>query len=130
MRTSRQIAEEIERLGATLSVGSTSDFSTVAASSLSIYADEVLELLADVTLRSTFPQNEVDLTRENTKQLLIQQRAQPTFLASERLSQVVFGKHPYSRLSPTPEMLDSMTRNDLVRFRATTYIPNNAVFMV
>src|SRR2546428_7884531 len=65
-RTSRQIAEEIERLGAALSVGSTSDFSTVAASSLSIYADEVIEMLADVTLRSTFTQNEVDLARENT----------------------------------------------------------------
>src|SRR4030081_144888 len=129
-RNSRQIAEEVELFGATLAVGSSSDFTTVAASSLSVYSDEILNLMADVTLNPAFPQNEVDLTRENTKQLLIQQRAQPTFLASERLSQVVFGKHPYSRLSPTPEMLDSMTRDDLVRFRATTYIPNNAVFMV
>ena len=129
-RTSRQIAEEVERYGATLAVGSSSDFSTVAASTLSVYADEILTLLADVTLNASFPQNEVDLARENTKQLLIQQRAQPTFLASERLSQVMFGKHPYSRLSPTPEMLDAMTRDDLVRFRESTYIPNNAVLMV
>src|SRR3981081_74034 len=129
-RNSRQIAEEVERFGATLAVGSSSDFTTVAASSISLYADEILDLMADVTLHPSFPQNEVDLARENTKQLLIQQRAQPTFLASERLSQVVFGKHPYSRLSPTPEMLDAMTRDDLVRFRAATYIPNNAVFMV
>src|SRR6185295_9966743 len=57
-RTSRQIAEEIERLGATLSIGSSSDFTTIAASSLSIYASEILELIADVTLRSTFPQSE------------------------------------------------------------------------
>jgi zinc protease len=42
----------------------------------------------------------------------------------------VFGKHPYSRLSPTPEMLDNMTRDQLVAFREATYIPNNAVFMV
>ena len=129
-RTSRQIAEEVERFGATLAVGSSSDFTTVAASSLSIYADEILDLIADVALHPSFPQNEIDLARENTKQLLIQQRAQPTFLASERLSQVVFGKHPYSRLSPTPQMLDDMTRDDLVAFRAATYIPNNAVFMV
>jgi zinc protease len=129
-RNSRQIAEEVERFGATLAVGSSSDFTTVAASSISLYADEILDLMADVTLNPSFPQNEVDLARENTKQLLIQQRAQPTFLASERLSQVVFGKHPYSRLSPTPEMLDSMRRDQLVRFRETTYIPNNAVFMV
>jgi len=129
-RTSRKIAEEIERLGATLSVGSTSDFSTVAASSLSIYADEVLELLADVTLRSTFPQNEVDLARENTKQLLIQQRAQPNFLASERMAKVIFGTHPYSSISPTEEMLDALTRDDLLSFRVSTFIPNNAEMVV
>jgi len=129
-RNSRQIAEQVERFGATLAVGSSSDFTTVAASSLSVYSDEILDLMADVTLNPSFPQNEVDLARENTKQMLIQQRAQPTFLASERLSQVLFGNHPYSRLAPTPEMLDSMTRDDLVRYRGATYIPNNAVFMV
>ncbi|HEY5075229.1 MAG TPA: insulinase family protein, partial [Pyrinomonadaceae bacterium] len=77
-RTSRQIAEEVERFGATLAVGSSSDFTTVAASSLSVYADEILDLMADVSMNPSFPRNEVDLARENTKQLLIQQRAQPT----------------------------------------------------
>ncbi len=129
-RTSRQIAEEIERLGATLSVGSTSDFTTIAASSLSIYAEEILELIADVTLRSTFPQNEVDLARENTKQLLIQQRAQPSFLASERMARVIFGEHPYAAISPTEEMLDALTRDKLLSFRISTFVPNNADLIV
>ena len=128
-RSSRQLAEEVERLGATLSVGSSSDFTTVAASALSIFADEVLELTADVVLRASFPQNEIDLARVNTKQLLIQQRAQPTFLASERLAQVMFGAHPYARVSPTEEMLDAMTRDDLLRFHKSTFIPNNAVLI-
>ena len=38
-RTSAQIAQEVERLGATLSVNSTSDFATIAASALSIYVN-------------------------------------------------------------------------------------------
>ena len=129
-RTSRQIAEEIERIGATLVVGSSSDYTTVAASALSAFANEVLELLADVTLRSTFPQNEIDLARENTKQLLIQQRAQPTFLASERTAKVMFRSHPYSSISPTTEMLDALTREDLLSFRKRAFIPNNAVLIV
>ena len=129
-RTSRQIAEEIELLGATLSVGSTSDFTTVAASSLSIYAAEILELIADVTLRSTFPQNEIDLARENTKQMLIQQRAQPSFLASERMAKVMFGEHPYAAISPTEQMLDALTRDELLSFRVASFIPNNAVLIV
>jgi len=129
-RSSRQIAEQVERLGTTLTVGSSSDFTTVAGSALSVYTDEILELLADVTLRSTFPQNEIDLARENTKQLLIQQRAQPTFLASERMAQVMFGEHPYARVSPTPESLDAMTRDGLLGFRRSTFVPNNAVMIV
>lgn len=129
-RTSRQIAEEIERLGATLSVGSNSDFTTIAASSLSIYVDEILELIADVTLRSSFPQNEVDLARDNTKQLLIQQRAQPSFLASERMAKVLFGEHPYANISPTADMLDRLNREDLLSFRRSTFVPNNAVLII
>src|SRR5437667_647421 len=129
-RSSRQLAEEIERLGAMLSVGSSSDFTTVGASSLSIFADEILELTSDVVLRPTFPQNEIDLARVNTKQLLIQQRAQPNFLASERLAQVMFGEHPYARVSPTPESLDALSREDFVKFRESTFIPNNAVMII
>ena len=129
-RTSRQIAEEIERLGATLSVGSASDFTTVGASGLSVFSGEILELMADVTLAATFPQNEIDLARENTKQMLIQQRAQPNFLASERMARVMFGDHPYARVSPTPEMLDALTREHLISFRDSAFRPNDAVLIV
>ena len=81
-------------------------------------------------MRSTFPQNEVDLARENTKQLLIQQRAQPGFLASERMAKVIFGNHPYATISPNAEMLDALTRDDLLSFRRSMFIPNNGVLIV
>ena len=129
-RASKQIAEEVERIGATLSAGSASDFTTVAASSLAIYTDDILELMADVVLRPSFPQNEIDLARENAKQLLIQQRAQPTFLAGEQVAKVIFGNHPYSRVSPTPETLDAMTREALKSFHASLMTPDNAVMVV
>jgi len=72
----------------------------------------------------------VNLARENTKQLLIQQRAQPSFLASERMAKVIFGTHPYSSISPTAEMLDALTRDDLLSFRKSMFIPNNGVLLV
>src|SRR5262249_48775420 len=128
-RSSKQIAEEIERIGATLLAGSGSDFTTVSASALSIYTDEVLDMMADITLRPSFPQNEIDLARENTKQLLIQQRAQPTFLATERVAKGIFGEHPYSRVAATPESLDAMTREGLRDFHRSHFIPNNAVLI-
>jgi zinc protease len=129
-RTSLQIAEQVERLGATLSVSSTSDFMTIGASALAVYVDEILELIGDVTLQPSFPQNEIDLARENTKQMLIQQRAQPNFLASERVAKVMFGQHPYARISPTSESLDLMTRDTFTDFHQQTMRPDHAVLLV
>lgn len=129
-RTSLQIAEEVERLGATLGAGANSDHTTIAASSLSLYRDQILELMADVALHPSFPENEIELTRENAKQMLIQQRAQPTFLASERVARVIFGQHPYAIVSPTPASLDAMTRDTLSDFHRSMLVPDRAVMIV
>ncbi|HEY8186264.1 MAG TPA: insulinase family protein, partial [Pyrinomonadaceae bacterium] len=75
-RTSREIADEVARVGATLQAGANSDYTTVAASSLAMFSDSILELMADVALRPEFPANEVELAKQNTKESLKQQRAQ------------------------------------------------------
>jgi zinc protease len=129
-RTSRQIAEEVERMGATLHAGASSDYTTVSASALSLFGDKILELMADVVLRPSFPENEVELRKQNTKESLKQQRAQPSFLASEMVSRVMFGEHPYSWISPTPESIDATTRERLVEFHRSSFVPNNAVFII
>lgn len=129
-RTSREIADEVARLGATLQAGASSDYTTVAASSLATFSDEILELMADVALKPVFPQNEVELTKQNTKESLKQQRAQPSFLASEMVARVMFGDHPYSVTAPTPESIDATTREHLVEFHKSTFVANNAVFVV
>src|SRR5215813_3225647 len=129
-RSSRQIAEEVERLGATLHAGAGSDFTTLSASALSVFGDKILELMADVTLHPSFPENEVELSRQNTKESLKQQRAQPSFLANEMVSRVMFGDHPYSRIAPTPESIDATTRDRLIAFHQRVFVPNNAVFLI
>ena len=129
-RSSLDIANEVERLGATLHAGAGSDYTTVAASALSVFGDKILELMADVTLRPSFPENEVELAKQNTKESLKQQRAQPSFLANEMVSRVMFGEHPYAVIAPTPEAIDATTRQHLVQFHRSVFVPNNAVFMV
>lgn len=129
-RTSRQIADEVARIGATLTAGSSADYTTVAASALSKFSDEILDLLADVTLHPSFPENELELAKQNTKQVILQQHAQPSFLANERLSQIIFGQHPYAHIAPTNESIDAITRANLVSFHHQTFVPNNAVLII
>jgi zinc protease len=128
--TSRQIADEVGRMGATLTAGANSDYTTVAASSLTTFNHNILDLLADVTLNPSFPENEVELIRQNTKESLRQQRAQPSFLASEMVSRVIFGEHPYSVIAPTFESIDRTTRERVLNIHRARFVPNNAVLVV
>ena len=129
-RTSKEIADEIARMGASLSAGANSDYTIVAASALTQFNDPVMDLLAEVALEPSFPENEVALAKQNTKESLRQQRAQPSFLASEMVSRVMFGNHPYSVVAPTPESIDRASRDAFVSFHRSKLVPNNAVFIV
>ena len=129
-KTSREIADEVARVGASLSAGANSDYTIVAASALAIFNDQILDLMADVTLHPSFPENEVELAKQNTKESLRQQRAQPSFLASEMVARVMFGDHPYSIVAPTPESIDRTSRDEFVKFHRLRLVPNNAVFIV
>jgi len=129
-KTSKEIADEVARMGASLSAGATSDYTIVAASTLSQFNDRVLALLAEVILEPSFPENEVALAKQNTKESLRQQRAQPSFLASEMVARVMFGDHPYSVVAPTPESIDRSSRDEFVRFHRQNLVPNNAVLIV
>ena len=54
-RNSRQIADEVARMGATLTAGASSDYTTVAGSALSRFNDSIFELIADVTRNHPIP---------------------------------------------------------------------------
>lgn len=128
--SSKQLAEEIERLGAHLSAHSGSDTTSLSASSLTLYAPDILRLMAEMLLKPTFPEEELDLYRRNTIEGLKFQRSQANFLADEQVSRIIFGKHPYSIVSPTAEDVEKLTRERLIEHQARTFVPNNAVFVV
>jgi zinc protease len=129
-KNSKEIAEEIARIGGSLSAGSNSDYTIVAGSALTHFSAHILDLLAEIVLQPSFPENEVELAKQNTKESLRQQRAQPSFLASEMVSRVMFGNHPYSVISPSIESLDRCSRDEFVNFHRNNFLPNNSVFIV
>ncbi len=128
--SSKHLAEEIERLGASLSASSGSDTTSISASSLTLYASDILRLMAEMILKPTFPEEELDLYRRNTIEGLKFQRSQAGFLADEQVSRIIYGSHPYSKVSPKAEDVEKITREMLVAYQAKRFIPNNAVLIV
>lgn len=129
-RSSREIADQVARMGASLSAGANSDYTTIAASSLTNFSEGILDLMVDITLNPSFPENEVELMKQNTIESLKQQRAQPSFLATEMVSRIMYGEHPYSVVAPTPESIKATTRERLVEFHREMFLPNNAVLII
>ena len=127
--SSLELAEKIERLGAHLSASSSEDFLIVAASSLSIYASDILQLIGEIVFRATFPEAELDLYRRNAIENLKFQRSQPGFLANEQVANILYGEHPYSRISPSAGDIEKLSRDTIAGFYARQLLPNNAVLI-
>lgn len=129
-RTSKQFADEIEKLGASVSASSTSDNTIVAGSALSLYSSDVLKLMADIVLNPTFPESELKLYKQNTIEGLKFQRSQPGFLADEQISKILYGSHPYSIVTPTAADIEKLTPEKLAAHHKKLFVPGNATLIV
>jgi zinc protease len=129
-RTSQQMSQELETMAASVTVnGSISGpNATVFGSALTENFPKLLEITADVLLNPSFPADEWDRLKTRTRAALAQQRSQPGFLAQERYSKVVFGDHPAGRVSATPETLEAITREAMIEFHRTRFVPDHALF--
>lgn len=128
--TSKQLAEEIERLGANITSSSSSDFTIVSASGLSLYTSDIFRLFSEITLLPVFPESELNLYKQNTIESLKFQRSEPDFLAGEQMARILYGEHPYSIVSPKLADVEKLTRTQLEDFHRQKFIPNNAVLII
>jgi predicted Zn-dependent peptidase len=128
-RTSVQIAEEIDRLGASLSVGASfgSPDAVLNAAGLSDNFDAWFSLAVDVLLNPTFPGDELEKLKQRQRVHLREQRSAANFLLSERFNRAVYGDHPAAHVSMTNESIDAIGREALVQWHRERYAPQNAL---
>jgi zinc protease len=129
-RTSPQIRQEVFAMGATLSGAAGQDTSSLTMRGLADTLPQMLAILSDVAMNATFPQEEIDLIKGNTKQALQAQLASPQYVANKVYRQTLFGSHPYARIGATPETVDAIDRAAIVAFHKSHYRPNNAFLIV
>lgn len=128
-RTSLQIAQEVERLGASVSVASSfgSTVSVLSASGLSDNFDKWFDLANDVLLNPTFPATELDRHKQQLTVALRQQRTSAGFLMSERFSRAMYGDHPAGNVSTNQGTVDALTPALLQKWHDDKYTPQNTI---
>ena len=131
-RTSKQIAEQIDSMGASLSAsaGFGSGSAVVAASGLSDTFEQWFALTTDVLLHPNFPADELAQYQNRAKSALLQQRSQPGFLANQTMSRTLYGTYPAAVVSATPESLDALTPAILADWHDRRYAPQNTILAI
>jgi zinc protease len=129
-RASRQIEEDLRRIGADLSSGAGADTSAISFAGLSEFAEPLLGMVNELAREASFPDGEFERERRQKLEEVKLERTQPGFLASERLRRVLFGAHPYGQVSPSEEQVAGYKREDLQTIYREFYTPENGILLL
>jgi zinc protease len=129
-----EISEQLALLGAELSAGAGLDTASVGLSALTENLDPSLDLFADVVLRPTFPEAELERMRSQYLAAIQQEKSRPLSMALRLLPEFLYGEgHPYAQPltgSGTEASVATITRDDLIQWHTTWFRPNNATLVV
>lgn len=125
-----QLAAEIERLGAQIGTSAGPDSTTAFVAAPAANIEAAGRLLSEVVRSPAFAQEELDRERRRSLDRLRVALRQPGTVNAFALRRVLFGDAPYGAVSPTPASLEALTRDDIVRYHARWWRPDNATMVV
>jgi zinc protease len=130
-RTAEQIANQIEAVGGSISSEAGNNSFAV---SLDVTKPDVklgVELLSDVLLNATMPEEAIAREKEIQIAAIKQDEEQLTTVARNILRQALFTQHPYAlRANGSVDSVQRLTRKDLLEFRDRYVVAKNGVIFV
>jgi zinc protease len=127
-RDALALAQAVDQLGASLSVSSGWDSTTVSIAGLSRDLDALFAILADVALRPRFDAREARRARDEMLGALEQAKDDPQTLSSQALARALYSGHRYG--VPREGSRETVERLDAARarvFHRRLFVPNDAI---
>ena len=118
-------------MGGSLSAAASQDFTSVTVRGLSEFAPRLIDLVADVAMNPTIPEDEVAILKQQHLQARgAAARRRRSLSRTASSARALFGEHPYARTSETEASLNAIDRAKLVAFHRDHYRPNNAFLLI
>jgi predicted Zn-dependent peptidase len=129
-RTAFELNEQTDFYGAYLNRACHHETSMVSLHTLSKHLTALLPVVTDIFTNSIFPQEELEIFKQNTRQRLSVSLRKCDFVANREMDVLVYGKdHPYGRYSSF-EALEALNRDHLVEYFETYYKKGQLVIFV
>lgn len=125
-KTSLELADAIDFLGATIRTGAGAHSSFVMLHTPLSKFDDALKIMGDIVLRPDFLQKELDRKKKDRLTSLMQMHDQPTAIAGIAFNKILFGKeHPYGRIAEE-STIKNYKVEDLKSYYKKHFVSNNA----
>ncbi len=132
-QSSREIADKMAGMGGNLNIGVGVHTSSLSASVLYEFAPDAIRLIADVLRNPAWPEAELERLKSDMKRSLAVQLSRPRAQAQRDFFAAIYPDHPYGRVFPTEQQIDSYTTTDIKGFyedqfgakRTTIYVAGN-----
>jgi len=126
-----ELDSAIEFVGGSLSAGAARDGLTASLSVLKKDVGLGLDLLAEVLLTPTFPDDELKRKAAQIQAAIKRSEEDPGTVAGRALAKLVFPSHPYGvPVEGTVESVGKLTRDDVVRFHRGYVRPDTTIIAV
>ncbi len=130
-KSSEGIANLVESAGGLIGTGAGNELSFVNSGVVKDKFVELMALMDEMVEQPAFSQAELDRQKEQAVSGMKVRYEDPSFVANVVYDRLIYGFHPYGRPpGGTPESLTKITRNDLVAFHRTWFVPNNAILAI
>ena len=129
-RTAFQLNEAFEYYGAYCNRSCFNETAVVSLHTLTKHVDELLPILEDMLTNAVFPEEEMNIYQQNSKQRLKVNLQKAEFVAGRLIDSYVFGEqHPYG-VYTNPLDIDALTTDACKAFYKDHYLNGSCVMFV
>lgn len=125
-----EINEQFEFYGSFVNRHCNNETANISLHSLSKHLPVLLPLVQELISEANFPQTELEIFRQNSKQRLAVSLLKCDFVANRTIDVMLYGKdHPYGKYS-TMQDYDAITREQLLSFYDTHYRHGKCIIFI
>jgi zinc protease len=119
--TAQQLADSVDYFGAFYETEENLDYNSVNLYTLNKYLAETLPVLKEILCEASFPEEELSVFKQNTRQRLQVNMEKVSYLSRTRFQEILFGmQHPYG-FKTTLAYVDAIHADGLKRYYETNY---------
>ena len=130
-RTAFEIVSDVDALGANINAYTTKELTAYYIQSIREYVDDAAEILSDLVLHHTIPEDELEREKEVVIEEINMCEDTPDDVANDLVAAAFWGESPLSRpILGTVENVRRFTREDIFDYQNRYYVSRNCVISI